>query len=236
MNINTIIKKDPQCDIGILQCLKTIEGKKGIFSILLIATILTIFEIVFFYKIIAPSINDTMNSNLEDVSKQLYANIKNLKYEKKKENKEEISKILDTLNNRNNINIIEGEFKSLAFNDKIKAILNTFSDREKNLTNHINKYTMLSGLLLLTILIVLMVLIWKNIKTNKIDINENTNMSTSIKTALFTVSMLISFQILFFFFGKKYYYPGSLGDEELTTILLKKINIKNNKDIKVNRE
>jgi hypothetical protein len=227
------IKKDPQCYEGIMKCLKTIEGKKGIFSILLVATILTVYEIVFFYKIITPSITDTMNNNLDDVSKQIYANIKNIKYEKKeayKENISKLSKIFDTIQQTNknniNINIVNKGLQSFSSNDKIKAILNTFSNREKNLTNHINTYTLLSGLLLLTFLIVLMVLLWKNIKKSKLGLNENYNMSTSIKTALFTVFILISFQILFFYFGKKYYYPGSLGNEELTSLLLKRINIK----------
>jgi hypothetical protein len=224
------INKDPQCNDGIMKCLKTIEGKKGIFSILLIAIILTVYEIVFFYKIISPSITDTMNNNLDDVSKQIYANIKNIKYEKKEahtENISKISKIFDTIqqSDKNNINIIDKGLQSFLFNDKIKAFLNTFSNREKNLTDHINKYTMLSGLLLLTILIVLMVLLWKNIKNSELGENENYNMTTSIKTAFFTVFILISFQILFFFFGKKYYFPGSVGDEELTSLLLKRINI-----------
>ena len=70
-----------------------------------------------------------------------------------------------------------------------------------------------------------MVLLWKNIKNSELGKNENYNMSTSIKTSFFTVFILISFQILFFFFGKKYYFPGSLGDEELTSLLLKRINI-----------
>lgn len=245
MDIVNNIKKDPQCNEGIIKCLKTVEGKKGIFSILLIATILTVFEIVFFYNIITPSINEKMNTNLDAISKKLFININEAKYNENNINKQEISKVLDTLYkddkkgnlftlisniDENNTDIAKTGIMKIVFNDKIKAILNTFSDREKNLTKHINKYTMLSGLLLLTFLIVLMILIWKNIKKSELGLNENYKMSTSILTALFTVFILISFQILFFFFGKKYYYPGSLGNEELTSLLLKRINIKDKKE------
>ena len=242
MNKNRIVKNDPVCNTGIISCLKTIEGKKGIFSILLIATILTIYEITFFYKIITPEINNLMNNNLDDISKHLYSGINNIKVEKNKgiieneeiqkreDNNRTITKIFNTLkkyniNNNNILDFSKKKITGLFFNDKLKATLNTFSNREKILTKHINKYTFISGLLLLTLLIILMILLWKNIKNSKIEINENKNMSGSIKTAFFTVFLLIAFQILFYFFGKVYYFPGNLGNEELASIILKEIKI-----------
>jgi len=279
MNKNRIVKNDPVCNTGIISCLKTIEGKKGIFSILLIATILTIYEIIFFYKIVAPDINNIMNNNLNDLSKEIYSSINNINVKKNKgiieneENKgiienEEIKRIIENEENKriieneenkgiieneeikksednnrtitkifntlkkykinNNNNILDFSKKKiidLFFNNKIKATLNTFSNREKILTNHINKYTFINGLLLLTFLIILMIFLWKNIKNSKLELNENKNMYASINTSILTVFILIIFQILFYFFGKVYYYPGNLGNEELASIMLKEIKI-----------
>ena len=54
---------------GYIASLKDIDGKRGIFTILLTALILTIFEIVFFYKIVAPGVQQQMDSNLNNISK-----------------------------------------------------------------------------------------------------------------------------------------------------------------------
>ncbi len=239
MNNQNNKKKDPICNIGIFKCLYTIEGKKGVFSIILVATILTVFELILFYKTITPSVADSMNSNLNNVSNEIYNNINNLKPKLNINNdNNKLNNILKTLSKNNNINlnnsilnnsILNKGFRytnNLVFNDKFKAILNTFSDREKKLTGHINNYTVISGLLLLVILIIFLIILWINIKKSKLEENENKNMSTSIYTAFLTVGILISFQILFFFFGKKYNYPGSLGNEELARILLNEINPK----------
>ena len=48
-----------------------IDVKKGIFSIILTATILTIFEIGLFYAIIAPQVDYQMNNNLDGIAEKL---------------------------------------------------------------------------------------------------------------------------------------------------------------------
>jgi len=126
MNKNRIVKNDPVCNTGIISCLKTIEGKKGIFSILLIATILTIYEITFFYKIITPEINNVMNNNLDDISKHLYSGINNIKVEKNK----------GIIENEENKGIIENEEiqKREDNNRTITKIFNTL--KKYNINNN----------------------------------------------------------------------------------------------------
>ena len=49
--------------------LTSLDGKRGIFNIILTATILTIFELVFFYNVVSPGVNQQINTGLEKVSK-----------------------------------------------------------------------------------------------------------------------------------------------------------------------
>ena len=58
--------------------LTSIGGMKAIYTILIVATILTVFEIVFFYYVVSPGVVYTMNQQISNIGKT-YANTINTK-------------------------------------------------------------------------------------------------------------------------------------------------------------
>ena len=195
--------------MGYLNNLAHVDGKRGIFTIVLTATVLTIFEIIFFYMVVAPGINTSMNGQLDKISKQLVegTNEKALKLQKK----------------YSTADAVIPEVNDTIFNESIRGIFATFAEREKLLTNKINWYTKATGVLIILILMTILYLLYSSIKTEvgsgDIGLKEPTY------TALFTVAMLIAFQILFFNFSQIYKFPGTLGTEELTNVMIDAIKI-----------
>lgn len=193
--------------MGYFDDLTSIKGKKGMFAILLTATILTIFEIVLFYIIIIPDVVAQVDHNIKKIGE----NVSNDINEKNKAIKKK-SAYHD---------VAVTEVTSLVFNEKNSQVLKTLSDREKNLTEHINLYTKLTGGLMLVALSIILFVTWNSIKNDvrvdkmSLDPDLNDSMFDPVLTAVITVSLLIAFQILFYFYGKQYKYPGSFGKDEL---------------------
>lgn len=192
----------------------TIKGKKGIFTILLTATILTIFEMVFFYQIVVPTVEHEMDSNIESISRKIAANIN-----EKNEAVQKKNVLAD---------IAVSQSTSVVFNDISGGVLKTFAKREKELIDDINRYTIYTGVVLLVTMAILLYFIFYSIRTDvRLDLDDtidDDNMAEAALTALFTVGVLIAFQILFYFFGRQYKYPGTLGSEELTWEVIDAIN------------
>jgi len=53
----------------------------------------------------------------------------------------------------------------------------------------------------------------------------NIGLKNPTYTALFTVTILIAFQILFFNFSQVYKFPGTFGTEELTNVMIEAVKI-----------
>ena len=193
--------------MGYFDDLTTIKGKKGMFAILLTATILTIFEIVLFYIIIIPDVVNQVESNIKKIGDNISTDIN-------KKNKE-----IKTKSAFHDVAV--SEITSMVFNEKNSHVLQTLSNREKNLTQHINLYTKLTGGLMLVALSIILIVTWNSIKNDtrlnmtSNDPDLNSSMFDPILTATITVSLLIAFQILFYNYGLQYKYPGSFGREEL---------------------
>ena len=128
--------------MGYLNNLAHVDGKRGIFTIVLTATVLTIFEIIFFYMVVAPGINTSMNGQLDKISKQLVegTNEKALKLQKK----------------YSTADAVIPEVNDTIFNESIRGIFATFAEREKLLTNKINWYTKATGVLIILILMTIL--------------------------------------------------------------------------------
>lgn len=185
--------------MSFLSNLAHIDGKRGIFSILLTATALTVFEIIFFYKIVAPSVDKAMNKQLEKLAEKT-ANDINLKSQG------------------------NPEFNRLFFNDNIRALVNTFAKREENLVKKINFYTKATGALIIGLLMLVLYSLYGSIGRESSSLFVPMGLGVPTVTALFTVAALIGFQILFYFFGKQFKYPGTFGNEELFNVLLSSLN------------
>ena len=190
--------------MGYLNNLAHVDGKRGIFTIVLTATILTIFEIVFFYMVVAPGVNTSMNRQLDNIGKNLVegTNEKALKLQKK-------YPIADA---------IIPEVNETVFNESIRGIFATFAEREKLLTDKINWYTKVTGVLIILILMTVLYLLYSSIKSEVG--NGDIGLKDPTYTALFTVLMLIAFQILFFNFSQVYKFPGTFGTEELQNVMI----------------
>jgi uncharacterized membrane protein len=196
----------------------SIKGKKGMFSIILTATILTIFEIVFFYNIVAPNVNNQMDNTLKKIGQQIAEKINTSTNKLKKQN------VL--------ADIMISEGTGLVINNVNDNVLMTSAEREHKLVTKINNYTMYTGVIIIIVLLILLYLLWNSIKSdprlgNIINITfvEDSDMTESVLTAIFTVVILISFQILFYFFGQQFKYPGSMGNDELLNEIIDSIQV-----------
>ena len=189
--------------MGYMENFRSLDGQRGLFSLILTATILTVFEIVFFYKIVAPGVIQNMNNGLNNVGKVIGTKLDETT-DKIEENTKDplqkviISKIIDFISSGNS-----------------SAILSTFASREKKLTDDINLYTKKTGILIISLLCLLLFFIYNNIKGLSKQEGQVVGLGVPVKTALLTVFILIAFQTLFYFFGQKFRYPGTMGNEEL---------------------
>ena len=57
--------------MGYFQDLFSVSGKLNILSIFLVASILTIFEIVFFYSVIVPDLNDRLDDKFKSIEEYI---------------------------------------------------------------------------------------------------------------------------------------------------------------------
>jgi heme/copper-type cytochrome/quinol oxidase subunit 4 len=192
--------------MGYIKELTSPDGLRGMFNIFLTATILTIFEIVFFYKIVVPGVENSMNNGINKISVVLADNINATKKE--------------TMNNATEQNklLISNIFTTIKNSDN--AFFKTFASREKLLTVKINKYTKITGVIIIMILVLLLCFIYYSLKSQ-----GDVELYAPILTSFLTVCALISFQIMFYFFSLKYNYPGSEGNDELLYTMIQGIKV-----------
>ena len=196
--------------------LTSLDGKRGCFSIILIATILTLFEIAFFYLNIAPSINTTFNDGIEKIAKNInlmYTDIQNKSIKK----------------NKSNI-YVYSILSQLFSNNKVNGIIQMLKSREKTLVDSNNRYVAFTGLIIMILLIVLLFYIKNTIKSDRNLGYESGNplqnsryiksrgtdigLNVPIWTAMFSVIIIIGFQIMFYFFGLQYKFLGTGKNNE----------------------
>lgn len=190
--------------MGYFKELFSLGGRLNMFSVILTATILTIFEIIFFYNVVVPDVNNTLNYKL----KLLEEKITNLS----QENKDKLLKLFDK-------QLIENYSK-----DNYKTIDNIFSvliERETLLIEKNNSNTIIVSI---TILLFLALFILATILSIKRDVNYKgfSTFRESIIVTFITVGLLIGFQILFYNFSQNYYYPSN---NELLKIMVSSLKL-----------
>ena len=184
------------------------NGLGGLFSIVLTATILTVFEIVFFYVVIAPDIENIMNKYLKDIA----ASIANSISSTFNEQKQQVQQLgVSNANIQQSINTHLS--RSVSKVDTFLNIFRTFDIREEQLVNRINTYTIITGVGIILSLVFLMVWLAKALQP------MGGVKKDHVFSALMTVMVLIAFQGYFYLFGKEYKYPGSFGQEELIALI-----------------
>ena len=191
------------------------DGLGGLFSIVLTATILTVFEIVFFYVVIAPDIENIMNGHLTNIAESIANSIT---AEGKKQ--VEQSKQLGVSNANIQKSINTHLTKSLSKVDTFLNIFRTFDIREKKLVSSINNYTIITGVVIILLLVAIMLWLAKALQPMGGVTKE------PVLSALMTVVVLVAFQGYFYMFGKEFKYPGTEGQEELIAFIGSNIHAK----------
>lgn len=191
----------------------TVEGLHEFLSILLVATILTIFEIIFFFKVIAPEVKEEVNGKLKTVAENIGSALFN--------NTAAITDCIlpDTVKTQIENSIKNSKFipELLIENNVLLDFINTQRDREKELLDKANLYTKIFGVMLIVGLVIAIAIIVFIINRNG-KLNKNSLIAAGV-----TVALLITFQYTFYRFGKKYAYTGSLGNEEFIKLIIEKL-------------
>ena len=185
--------------MNLLKDLKSPDGLRGLFSIVLTATVLTSFEIVFFYLVVAPGVIKSMDNGIDDLTDVTQEAILT-------------SDFINKIKKNNGLNM----FRYALTSDQFINIFNTFDYRESKLTKKINSYTKKTGMIIIMMLILIMIRIYNALGKEPLTLEP-------VFSALLTVIILILFQGYFYFFGQKFKYPGSYGSEELLSLIAKKL-------------
>jgi hypothetical protein len=181
--------------------------KHGGFSIFLVAFILTIFEIIFFYKVVIPGVNISKKYGLKNIGDNLSDKL--LKFR----NKIDRNKI-----DRNEIEEKKILLKILLDADlpESNSVLETLQVRENRLNNKINNYVKVTGLIIIIILLFFILKLRKSIITD-INFKEFKDGYKLAKiTSIITVLIIIFFQYTFYLLSKKYLFTIS-GLKECST-------------------
>jgi uncharacterized membrane protein len=213
----TDIDKNPSISMKqrIIKSFTNLEGKNCVLGIFLVATILTIFELVFFYQIVAPGVISKMNNNMSKLGDNLSTLISD-------KDMSGMDKYLDKLSPTQKSYIDNA--KSMIFNkvSYLTGILKTLSIREGLLSSKINTTTKIHGSILVIMLSLfcaaMAFLIYKQaINEDSPNMLKNTGL-----TAILTVIILIVFQYWFYLYGLKYKYP--VENEQLNVLVMERIN------------
>lgn len=146
-------------------------------------------------------------------------------------------------NSDNYENLTKKYIQSLLinFSESDNSPLKTFAKREKFYIDRNNKTVLFIGFFILIVLFLLLTIINIKIKTHSrnnaterflkfISMSKDKKQATIV--ALFTVGILIIFQIFFYFFGLEYLYIGTGGIEELYKFTLDNLEDKENKNMR----
>lgn len=199
---------------AIMSFFKDPNGLIGLLSILITATILTLLEMVLFYNIIAPDIENTMNNNLNKISTIVADKINESIYD--------IIYPDASLDERKSVYyeyIVKQYTEKLLPNSEILLnVFNTFRIREQKNLDKLNTYTVMTGGFIILFLVILMaMLIWQLNSIAKSNIRQHLFHASA--SSIMTVLCLAAFQYYFYLFGKDFNFPGKFGNEELMVLI-----------------
>lgn len=185
---------------------------KYAFSVILVATLLTIYEVSLFYLVVSPGITSNINSSIDNVSQYIKSSWK--KYIN--------DNVINLDSNLYSTYSVYSVYKPRIF-EKIETVtksvidttgdvLDTLNEREESLIDKINNYTIFTSIFLILFLLVLLWIIKAKLKNNLDFCTWN--------TSIITIILILSFQILFYYYGKNYKYIGTEGNEEMMYYLI----------------
>jgi hypothetical protein len=192
---------------SLYQSLKSNDGLRGIFCVLFVATLLTVYELGMFFYIVTPKVREQVDGGIREVSETI-----NEKLE------QSIPKSEEQIKNDDGTRITY-QYLMTPLKDSLDASLETIKEREKRLTDKINNYTQVTGVVLLVILG--LTLYWIKITLNN---RGETIGWCTWKIAMMTIALILIFQYSFYIYGLEYQYVGRIGKAELIYYLADKLD------------
>jgi len=174
------------------------EVIKTLFSVLIVSTVLTIYEILMLYVFMIPEIKKQIDYGILKIS-SICKNInKNKQYF--------LLNYIET--NSSSININELKYNLIS-------IFKTYYQRENILINKLNTYNIFTSFLMLFILIFSIFLTIYYLKKNNQII-----MDKYIWTGMITIVFILLFQYIFFLYASNYNYIGSQNEIEIVYFIM----------------
>lgn len=178
------------------------NGLRSVFTLITVATILTIYEFVVFYYIIVPTVKRKISSALDNGGEALRGTL------------------YSSLGISNQeTNLIRSTQEYTQTEQEIESIVQVFKDREDVKLDKINKYTIATGALILGGLVLVLYIIKHTLNSRGTTIGICTWITIGV-----TIALLAIFQYNFYLYGNKYKYLGSAGNEELIGFLYKNMD------------
>ncbi len=196
-------------------------GLQSLFAVLFVATVLTIYEVTMFYKVVVPEVNTKINEGIQGLSQSLKeSSIVNVENQLRMDN----YNIINTLKENRILKDVPYDAfiqnkQLLDTKDALYNILEIGEEREGVLTAKINNYTKVTGVGMVVTLCIGLYMIHAILRGRGEYI---TGCSWTIIAT--TIVLILAFQYLFYLLGTKYKYLGSMGDEELLYYIYSFIN------------
>lgn len=187
-------------------------GLQSLFAVLFVATVLTIYEITMFYKVVVPEVNTKINDGIKELSHSIKnSTTENVENQLRMDN----YSIINTLKENRILKDVPYDAfiqnnQLLNTKDALYNILEIGEEREGVLTAKINNYTKVTGVGMIVTLCIGLYMIHAVLRSRGESITECS--WTIIAT---TIVLILAFQYLFYLLGTKYKYLGSMGNEEL---------------------
>ncbi len=175
---------------------------RGLYAIVLVSTLMTIFEMAFYRTVIDPETKDAAGVLVLAVKKKAYV----------------MGRDMRASLPLGGAGVGSGVFLGGDF-DLFDSYVETTRAREKEMVEKNNLYAYLTASFMLVILAVVLFVL--HVRMREVDAGRHKlsvfgpNYAAAVKTSFLTVLLLASFQILFYFFGRQFKFVGTMGTEEL---------------------
>lgn len=170
------------------------EGLRIVFSVVFVSLVLTLYEVGMFFYVVAPQIREQIDSNFDKVP--VFDDIVN----KYLEDKPYLNELQDKVS------------------DVVYKVFETLEEREAILVTRINDYTKATGVVMIAVLVLTLVFLDFVVRSRGEVIGWYT-----YGTVVMTFVPILLFQYVFYWYGQKYNYIGSHGNEELIHYLLERL-------------
>lgn len=187
------------------------ERIKTLFSVLIVSTVLTIYEILMLYVFMIPEIKKQIDSGIIQLSLVCKNYINSVNNNILSTN--EIQPILFLVNKTNYTSIVNKSIDITKYN--FLSIFKTYEQRESILIYKLNTYNLFTScVLLFSLLFSIFLTIYYLKKNNQIVFDKY------IWISIITIIFVLLFQYIFFLYASSYNYIGSQNEIEIVYFIM----------------